>query len=167
MENNKVFDPLAWAQQNYAKTVNDNVEPSTAKAPLVTNSAQPLDPHPGDELAKAEAVADRLTAMGVSIANTYDEFLRLGFALADGLGEQGHDLFHRLCSLWPRYSQTDCEKKWHECLGKHDGRTTIATYYKMAKDAGVDLAEVSRQISADFRNFRISARLCGKRSKQQ
>ena len=39
----------------------------------------------------------------------------------------------------------DCEKKWLECLRKNDGRITIASFYKMAQEAGVDLTAIARQ----------------------
>ena len=140
MANNIVFDPLAWAN-NSANPVNANVE-SKLTAPHVTNPAcAPLD----GELAKAQAVADELIRMGANIADSYDDYLHLGFALADGLGPQGHDLYHRLCSQSTKYREEDCEKKWEECLRKRDGRITIKTFYKMAQDAGVDLSAIGRQ----------------------
>lgn len=140
MANNIVFDPLAWAN-NSANPVNANVE-SKLTAPHVTNPVcAPLD----GELAKAQAVADELIRMGANIADSYDDYLHLGFALADGLGSQGHDLYHRLCSQSTKYHEQDCEKKWEECLKKRDGRVTIKTFYKMAQDAGVDLSAIGRQ----------------------
>ena len=39
----------------------------------------------------------------------------------------------------------DCERKWRECLGKSDGRTRIATFYHMARQAGVDISAVARE----------------------
>ena len=50
-----------------------------------------------------------------------------------------------LCAQSGKYREQDCERKWQECLRKHDGRTTIASFYKMAQDAGVDLSAIARQ----------------------
>jgi hypothetical protein len=141
MDNNKVFDPMAWASQNNA---NNAVSDTTAKdAPITSTTAI----NPDDELAKAQATANELLRLGANIAETYDDYLHLGMALANGLGEQGHDIFHQLCAQSSKYREGECEKKWQECLSTKNGRITIATYYKMAQDAGIDLKEVfSRRI---------------------
>lgn len=140
-----VFDPMAWVNNN-ANPVN---EPAKADAPV--QSPQPAVPPSGNELEKAKAVADELISRHANIAESYEDYLKLGFALADGLGADGHDIYHTLCAQSTKYRQTDCEKKWQECLSKHDGRTTIATFYDMAKQAGIDLSEVSRWYpSAEF-----------------
>lgn len=146
--NNKVFDPLAWAsQENNANSETKN-EPKIVSAPVVNPSASVP---PDGELAKAQAVCDELIGRGANIAESYDDYLQLGFALAHGLGASGHDIYHTLCAQSTKYRQADCEKKWQECLSKHDGRTTIATFYNMAKQAGVDLSALSRSYpSAEF-----------------
>ena len=148
MEQNMTFDPLAWAsQENNANRETKNEAP-TESAPVV-NPAVCVPPD--GELAKAQAVCDELIQRGANIAESYEDYLKLGFALADGLGADGHDIYHTLCAQSTKYRQADCEKKWQECLSKHDGRTTIATFYDMAKQAGVDLSEVSRTFpSAEF-----------------
>ena len=148
MEQNMIFDPLAWASQdNNANRETKNEAPSES-APVVN----PIACVPPDgELAKAQAVCDELIQRGANIAESYEDYLKLGFALADGLGADGHDIYDTLCAQSKKYRKADCEKKWQECLSKRDGRTTIATFYDMAKQAGIDLSEVSRRYpSAEF-----------------
>ena len=147
MDNKTVFDPMAWASQNNASNVN---EPAKADAPVKT--PQPTVADIGNELDKAKAVADELISRGANIAESYDDYLQLGFALANGLGEAGGDIYHRLCSQSSKYREGECEKKWQECLRKNDGRTTIASFYKMAQDAGVDLSAISRQFPSNPQN---------------
>ena len=57
-----------------------------------------------------------------------------------------------LCAQSGKYREQDCERKWQECLRKHDGRTTIASFYKMAQQAGVDLSAIGRQFFSKFSN---------------
>ena len=139
MDNNKVFDPMVWASQNNANNISN--EHTDKVSPVTKQIAQ----NPDDELAKAQATADELLRMGANIAESYDEYLHLGMALSNGLGEQGHDIYHQLCAQSSKYREGDCEKKWQECLHKNDGRITIASFYKMAQDAGVDLTAIARQ----------------------
>ena len=147
MNNTMIFDPLAWASQNNANTVN---EPVKTDAPV--QNPQPAVADIGNELEKAQAIANELVSRGANIADDYGDYLKLGFALANGLGEAGGDIYHRLCSQSSKYREGECEKKWQECLRKNDGRTTIASFYKMAQDTGVDLSAISRQFPSNPQN---------------
>jgi hypothetical protein len=144
---NMDFNPLEWAQS----------EPSSNPQPRVeTINDQPQGGQVGNmttadfstDLQRAQAVCEELISRGANIAESYDDYLKLGFALADGLGSDGRDIFHQLCAQSVKYREADCEKKWLECLSKRDGRTTIATFYDMAKRNGVDLSAISRQFPA-------------------
>ena len=123
------FDPVAWAGHS---------------ADVRQPKRQPME-----ELAKARAVARELLRRGANIADSYGDYLKLGFALANGLGCQGRDLYHELCSMSPKYREDDCERKWQQCMRQNDGRTTIATFYQMAKQAGIDLSYIAREFKQE------------------
>lgn len=127
----KIFDPMAWA--------------SASEAP----KAEHVNYQQNSELEKAKATTDELLRIGANIAESYDDYLHLGFALADGLGADGRELYHQLCAQSTKYRAKDCETKWQECLSKHDGRTTIASFYKMAQQAGADLSAISHQFPSN------------------
>lgn len=136
-----VFDPVTWAGKSA-----DAKKPATATKHQPAAS-QPL--HPMEELAKARAVTRELLRRGANIADDYGDYLKLGFALANGLGNDGRELYHELCSQSTKYRETDCERKWQQCLRQTDGRTTIATFYNMAKQAGVDLSSIAREFKPE------------------
>lgn len=102
-----------------------------------------------EELAKARAVTRELLRKGANIADDYGDYLKLGFALANGLGSEGRELYHQLCSQSSKYRESDCERKWQQCLRQNDGRTTLATFYNMAKQAGVDLSSIAREFKQE------------------
>jgi hypothetical protein len=132
------FDPMAWLTTP-SKDVN-----AQKPAPQQTATAcQPLS-HT-EELARATATARELIRMGANIADDYRDYVRLGFALANGLGSDGRDLYHMLCAHSTKYRTADCERKWQECLSKADGRTSIATFYHMARQAGVDISALAKR----------------------
>lgn len=140
MDTQNTFDPLVWlGQQDGDKT--KSTPPTVTPSPQPT-ACQPLS-HEG-ELAKATAVTRELIDIGANIAENYSDFVRLGFALANGLGSDGRDLYHMLCAHSTKYRMSDCERKWQECLRKSDGRTSIATFYHMARQAGVDLKAITK-----------------------
>ena len=132
-----MFDPMAWVNKEDA-----NDDQSQAEETIYMPMAEAYE---DDELGKAQAVCDELMLRGANIAESYDDYLRLGFSLAEGLGSDGHDIYHALCSQSGKYRRDECERKWQECLSKKNGRVTIATYYKMAQNAGVDLKEVFKR----------------------
>ena len=135
------FDPLAWMGRQAEPTANSSSPTSIARRP--PTACQPLS-H-AEELAKATAVARELISRGANIAEDYDSYVRLGFALANGLGSDGRDLYHMLCAHSTKYRMAACEQKWQECLSKADVRTSIATFYHMARQAGVDISSILRK----------------------
>jgi hypothetical protein len=135
------FDLMAWVDKEDVKSSQSQAE----------DRAFPMAGiYRDDELGKAQAVCDELMLRGANIAESYDEYLRLGFSLAEGLGSDGHDIYHVLCSQSGKYRKDECERKWQECLSKKNGKITIATFYKMAQDAGVDLKEVFNRHSSEL-----------------
>ena len=136
------FDPMAWVNKENA----DNSQSRAEDRTYIPTAESYRD----DELGKAQAVCDELMARGANIAESYDDYLRLGFSLAEGLGSDGHDIYHALCSQSGKYLRDECERKWQECLSKKNGCITIATFYKMAQDAGVDLKEVFNRHSSEL-----------------
>ena len=136
-----VFDPVTWAGKS-----------AETKKPVTSTKHQPAASqplHPMEELAKARAVTRELLRRGANIADDYGDYLKLGFALANGLGSQGRELYHELCSQSTKYRESDCERKWQQCMRQNDGRTTIATFYNMAKQAGVDLSSIAREFKPE------------------
>lgn len=131
------FNPEDWAGKSA------NIRKSATSVNCLPSACQPLSPT--EELAKAKAVAYALMRRGSSIAESYGDYVKLGFSLANGLGSEGRHLFHLLCSQSAKYNREDCEAKWNECLSKSDGRTTIATFYHMAKMAGVELKDFTNR----------------------
>ena len=142
-----VFDPLAWSAPQTVKS-----EPA-ASTSHQSPPCQSLSHE--EELARAKAVAYELIRIGANIADDYQDYVRLGFALANGLGSDGRDLYHLLCSNSTKYRTNDCERKWRECLRKADGRTSIATFYHMARQAGVDISALARKQKSNHHYYSL------------
>ena len=56
-------------------------------------------------------MADLLVALGVDITASYEDWLRLAFALANTLGEEGRTIFHNLSRANSGYDYEECDKK--------------------------------------------------------
>lgn len=89
------------------------------------------------------AVVEQLTAENINIAEDYNDWLRIGFALSNQLGEEGRDFFHKISRMSTKYDYNECNKKYDNCLATNDGRTTISTFFWMAGKAGIDTVKVA------------------------
>lgn len=91
------------------------------------------------------SVVSTLVSRGINITETYSDYLNTGFALANGMGEEGRTLFHDLSSMSSKYNAAECDKQYNHCLRSHGSGITIKTLFHMAKNAGVDISEVARE----------------------
>ena len=130
------FDPMAWAY------INSNQNQTIQKhAAVVSNCHNQVE----DVEAQVRNLTEIITSRTIDITCGYDNWLKLGFALADGLGEGGRVYYHDLSRMNPDYNTTDCDKQYNACLRSHGQGITIKTFFQMAKDAGVDISEVARE----------------------
>lgn len=76
---------------------------------------------------------------GKNIAPDYEKYRNLGFAIADGFGEDGRVMFHSLCSVSEKYDSRHADKQYNECLKNRKTGITVGTFYYMLKDAGINI----------------------------
>ena len=176
----QTFDPIYWASLSADNAKSDHSDHSdhsdnsdhsdisafsdhserSEKSEPSDNQQQPPQPRPSSlpDSRLAGLVARQLVSSRTDITAGYANWLRLGFALADGLGEEGRGLYHDLSALNAEYSFEDCDRQYSNCLKSHSGGVTIASFYKMAQDAGVDIKDIFRKenenVKKSFRNFR-------------
>jgi hypothetical protein len=116
----KIFNPKDWATAAPAQS---------PYRPFVLIQANDI-----------ETITNRIEAATTDIAPNYADWRDLGFAIADALGESGRSYYHRLSCFYPKYSQTETDKQFDNCLKSHGHGVTIKTLYHLAKTAGVDIA---------------------------
>ena len=98
----------------------------------------------GNEL---DSIVRAVRESGASIAESYEDYLNLSFALADELGESGRTYFHSLASASTKYSPDQADRQYNTALRREPGsrRVTIGTFYHMVKQAGVTLPKPNSQ----------------------
>lgn len=87
-----------------------------------------------------ERVVTALETSHTNLADTYEDWLQIGFGLAQELGEMGRGYFHRISKLSSKYTAADCDKKYDQCLKSNNSGTTIKTFFFLAKQAGIPIA---------------------------
>ena len=118
---------------------------STTPSNLATQSSAAAD---------IEQIVQRIEAAQTDITAGYDNWLSLGFALSDALGESGRAYFHRISRFNPDYNHAECDRQYDKCLNSHGSGITIKTLFQKAKESGVD---ISTRKSAKYVTSAISA----------
>ncbi len=79
----------------------------------------------------------RATEMMAGKIDNYEDWMRLGFALAS-LGEDGRPYFELLSQNNPKYTDTPhtINSKFDEFVGGYKGKITLGTYFEIAKRYG-------------------------------
>jgi hypothetical protein len=91
-----------------------------------------------DTATDVESCLDQIETSRIDITGSYDEWLKIGFALADEFGESGRHYFHRVSVFNSTYDVSEADKQFSNCLrGTGKGRIKIATFFGACKDHGI------------------------------
>lgn len=92
-------------------------------------------------LHQIEGLIREIESRRLDITDNYsDEWLRIGFSLADALGEAGRPYFHRVSQFSPKYVESKADIQFSHCLKSRNGRITIRTLFFIAKSYGIDIS---------------------------
>ena len=75
----------------------------------------------------------------LNIAPDYYSWLRIGFGLADKLGDSGREAFNLISSYYSGKQKTDPNKQFDKCLKSGKSGITIKSFFYYAKLAGCNL----------------------------
>lgn len=104
----------------------------------------------GETWERAEDVVKRIEALRVDITADYKDWLGVGFALASEFGESGRALYHRVSVFYAGYKERETDKQYNSCLKSNGNGVTIATFFELAKRAGVSITKFEK---ADSRYY--------------
>lgn len=148
----KTFSVSEWAN-----VPSDTYTKQSLPVPIYNN----VSPHDDTEAA-VERIVSEIERMGIDVAPSYREWCDLGFALAEGLGERGRSCYHRLSNLHHDYCQQATDKQYTACLGSHGQGIIIATFFHMARNAGVALGGNNHFDNGSSPDGKMVKRLNGK-----
>ena len=78
--------------------------------------------------------------------DSYDDWMRIGFALVDEFGESGRNFFHNISSVSNKYEKEACDKKYTKFLNaekRFGDNIGIGTFFHYAEKAGLHQVKVS------------------------
>lgn len=121
------YDPLCFINEKSQKSR------TLSKQQKKINSLPVIMPN--DKVGKM--VKDAVSR-GINIAEDYQNYIILGFALAAGFGESGRSYYHALSGVSSKYNSEQTEKQYNLCLKNSNGGITVGSFYWMLKNAGVE-----------------------------
>lgn len=74
------------------------------------------------------------------ITGDYNQWVRIGFAIASQFGDAGENYFHHISSFSPQYNQQQCAKQYKFCNRNKQG-VSISTFYYYAKLNGCKISD--------------------------
>jgi predicted P-loop ATPase len=99
---------------------------------------------PGD----FEDLINQIVERGLNICESYPEWLRCGFALANKFGESGREYYHAISQFSSKYDKAQADKQYSYCVKGRNSGTTISTLYYYIKQAGIPLYSAQTQLIA-------------------
>lgn len=133
------FDPLAYI--NYSETKIWKKYPKEKPIKNINNYT-----HTDEDF---QYVMDQIVGRGINLCEDYNEWCRIGFAIADKFGPEGEGHFHKLSQMSLKYKQSVCTEQYKRCLkAKGSEKTKISTFYFLAKQAGVNIVSDKTKIIA-------------------
>ena len=92
-----------------------------------------------------ESVVREIERRAIDIASNYKDWVELGFALVDGLGENGREYYHRISRFYPTYQREETDKQYTHCLQSKGQGITIRSFFHLANQAGISLAPSNKE----------------------
>jgi predicted P-loop ATPase len=84
-----------------------------------------------------DLIIQEIVSRRIDITGDYHTWLRIGFALADKFGEGGRNYFHQVSQIAADYNPRVTDKQFTNCLKARKSGITIASFYYLAKQAGI------------------------------
>ena len=84
---------------------------------------------------KVHDLVCRIEAEHLNLTENYDEWVRIGFALAD-MGEAGREYYHALSALSDKYTPAECDRKFTRLLNT-PSTIHIGTFFHVCQDWGL------------------------------
>lgn len=123
--NKKEFEPSEWLSNNESNSAADtngnkiNMFPTT------------------DQASDIQALVEQIEASSTDITVGYKNWLDIGFALVEALGEDGRDYFHRISRFNAGYVQAETDRQYTACLRSKGSGVTSRTLFHIAKQYGI------------------------------
>src|SRR3989339_1817554 len=86
-------------------------------------------------------VVQQIEQHQLDITNSYQDWVKICFALIDAIGSAARDYFHRISKFFVKYDFVECDKQFDHCLKSKNSGITSKTFFFIAKSYGIDIGK--------------------------
>jgi predicted P-loop ATPase len=109
-------------------------------------------------------ILNQIETKRINLCDSYQDWLKIGFALSNKFGENGRDYYHIVSSMSEKYNIRQCDKQYTYCI-RHKAMNvaTIATFYWYCKQAGL---QITSERTQKIRKITVTGKSAGLRKEQ-
>jgi hypothetical protein len=125
----KIFNPADWR------------EPEGGRNGAESGARKQSNPEPPATATyeDIENLTRQIESQSLDITGDYSQWLEIGFALKEALGEGGRQYFHRLSRFYPGYSAAEADHQYDKCLSSGGEGIQPRTLFYFARQAGIKI----------------------------
>lgn len=87
-----------------------------------------------------EAILEQIESRHIDMTSNYDDWIAIGFALVDGFGESGREIYHRVSAIDPRYDPEQTNRKYTNFINTYkDSGIKIGRFYNICISNGIQV----------------------------
>ncbi len=102
-----------------------------------SKSVNPVSANADINSAALERILSEVKRTGVDLTASYEEWIKIGFALCSAFGENGRSAFHIISGNHKDYDVRKTDTLYAQLLKKNDGRVKLASLVYLAKKKGL------------------------------
>jgi len=132
----------SWFLPTYLKYYNERFarfnNPIVPESPKKEKESSRIE---HNDLTKRELdnVVAQIEEKELDITTSYEDWLKIGFALTDFLGEEGREYYHRISKFYNGYDSQECNNQYNNCLRSQGKGITIGSLFWLAQKNGINL----------------------------
>ena len=101
---------------------------------------------PDKKINDIELLCNEVDSKHLDITGNYETWLKIGFAIAEGLSGHGREYFHRLSKFHAGYDYAAADKQFTECLKNRKSGITYSSLFQVAKECGITVHGSTKNI---------------------
>ncbi len=84
-----------------------------------------------------DKLIEQINSKKIDITGSYDDWLKIGFAIESEFGETGRSYFHEISKYNSNYSVENCNDQYNKCMSNNNRGISIKTLFHKAKQHGI------------------------------
>lgn len=94
-----------------------------------------------------EQLVQTIEKLSVDITDSYENWIKVGYAVSEAMGESGRISFHRISQFHPEYNQAACDKQYTSINKRNNGAIKLGSLIFLANEKGITVNSINHKTS--------------------